>query len=99
MLKASFIFVAPNADPDIHRSVIETEAVYLITVGVSSYDAAVEAVEKLIEEGVVAFELCGGFGHAGTARIAEVVGDRGVVGVVRFDVHPGLDNKSGDKLF
>lgn len=47
-LKAAFIFIAPNADPAIHRSVVETEQVTLISVGVSSYEAAVEAALKLI---------------------------------------------------
>ncbi|SHI91506.1 hypothetical protein SAMN02745751_01318 [Dethiosulfatibacter aminovorans DSM 17477] len=99
MLKAAFIFVAPKADPAVHRSEIETETLHLITVGVESYNEAAKAVEKLLEEGVTAFELCGGFGHVGTAIVTEAVGDRGTVGVVRFDIHPGLDNRSGDELF
>jgi hypothetical protein len=33
------------------------------------------------------------------ARVAEAVGDRAFVGVVRFDRHPGLGYKSGDELF
>jgi hypothetical protein len=98
-LKAAFIFIAPNADPAIHRSAVETEAVTLISVGVSSYETAVDAALKLVAEGVVAFELCGGFGNRGTAMISEAVKGKAAVGVVRFDIHPGLDNKSGDDIF
>lgn len=98
-LKAAFIFIAPNADPAVHRSVVETEQVTLISVGVSSYESAVDAAVKLVEEGVGAFELCGGFGHRGTAMVSEAVKGKAVVGVVRFDVHPGLGNKSGDEIF
>jgi Zn-dependent alcohol dehydrogenase len=98
-LKAAFIFIAPNADPVNHRSVIETEQVTLITVGVQNYDSAVKEAVKLTDEGVVAIELCGGFGHNGTAMVSNAVKEKAVVGVVRFDHHPGLDNKSGDELF
>ena len=98
-LKAAFIFIAPNADPAIHRSVVETEQVTLISVGVSSYETAVDAARSLVEEGVAAFELCGGFGNEGTAMISKAVKGKAAVGVVRFDIHPGLDNKSGDEIF
>jgi hypothetical protein len=98
-LKAAFIFIAPNADPAIHRSAVETEQVTLISVGVSSYESAVAAALELVAEGVGAFELCGGFGHRGTAMVSEAVKGKAVVGVVRFDGHPGLDNKSGDDIF
>ena len=98
-LKAAFIFIAPNADPAIHRSAVETEQVTLIAVGVSSYEAAVAAAGQLVDEGVVAFELCGGFGNRGTAMVSEAVKGKAAVGVVRFDIHPGLENKSGDEIF
>jgi len=98
-LKAAFIFIAPNADPAIHRSAVKTEQVTLISVGVSSYEAAVDTALKLVDEGVAAFELCGGFGNRGTAMISEAVKGKAAVGVVRFDIHPGLENKSGDEIF
>jgi hypothetical protein len=31
--------------------------------------------------------------------VAEAVGDKAAVGVVRFDNHPGLEGKSGDGIF
>jgi hypothetical protein len=98
ILKAAFIFVAPNADPAAHRSWVRTEQVHLLTIAVNSYDQA-EAVAKDIvkSEDIGAIELCGGFGHAGLARIAAAVNVP--VGAVRFDIHPGLNNVSGDTIF
>jgi len=66
---------------------------------VVDYAEAVVISKQLVEEGVQAIELCGGFGHLGTAMIVEAVGDKAVVGVVRFDTHPGLGNQSGDTFY
>ncbi len=98
-LKAAFMFLAPGADAARDRSVVTTAEVELVVVGVADYAAAEEAAKNLVAEGVVAVELCGGFGHVGTARIVEAVAGRAAVGVVRFDVHPGLEGKSGDSIF
>lgn len=98
-LKAAFIFVAPEADAEIHRSVIITPAVELTTVGVKDYAAAVKVAATLVEGGIVAIELCGGFGAEGTALVKKAVGSKAAVGVVRFDNHPGLEGKSGDEIF
>lgn len=98
-LKAAFIFLAPGAEAQKHRSMIVTSEVELVTVGVSDYSSAVVLTLELIAEGITAIELCGGFGHSGTARIVEAANGRAAVGVVRFDCHPGLDGKSGDTIF
>lgn len=97
-LKAAFIFIAPNGDPKQHRSWVRTEQVELLTVAVGDYAQAESLAKELVEkDGIAAIELCGGFGVAGTARVAAAVNVP--VGVVRFDVHPGLGNVSGDSLF
>lgn len=98
-LKAAFIFIAPSGDPQVHRTVVKTPEVELTTVAVKDYAAAEDAAVALLEEGIVAIELCGGFGHAGTARIVQAVKGKAAVGVVRFDVHPGLGGQSGDDIF
>lgn len=99
-LKASFVFIAPQADPARDRQWVKTPAVHLLVVGVSDYNQAVQTCKDMVrQEGIVAIELCGGFGNRGTALIAEAVGDAAAVGVVRFDCHPGLGNQSGDALF
>jgi hypothetical protein len=100
ILKAAFVFVAPEADPAKHRQWIETPAAHLLTVGVKNYAQAVETCKSLVNnEGIKAIELCGGFGNRGTALISEAVGNGIAVGVVRFDGHPGLGNVSGDTIF
>jgi hypothetical protein len=98
-LKAAFIFLAPSANADQHRSVVQTPEVELTVVGVANYAQAEAAAKRLVGDGVAAIELCGGFGLAGAARINQAVGGQAVVGVVRFDAHPGLAGKSGDLLF
>lgn len=98
-LKAAFIFVAPQADPSAHRAQVVTPAVELTVVGVPDYAQAEGVARSLVEEGIVAIELCGGFGHEGVARVARAVQGKAAVGAVRFDCHPGLDGKSGDVVF
>ncbi|RBP68881.1 hypothetical protein DES36_10219 [Alkalibaculum bacchi] len=98
-LKAAFIFIAPNADDVQHRSHIHTDEITLITVGVDSYASGIKAAKELVKQGVKIIELCGGFGHEGVTKISESIKGEAVVGVVRFDNHPGLDFKSGDEFF
>ncbi len=98
-LKAAFIFVAPEADAEKHQSVIATPVVELTVVGVKNYAVAVDVAKKLVDNGIVAIELCGGFGVEGTAAVKRAVGSKAAVGVVRFDNHPGLEFKSGDDIF
>ena len=99
VLKAAFLFVASGADPAIHRSTVMTPEVELTTVGVGSYSQAEQTARELVNEGISAIELCGGFGIEGTARVKKSVGEKAVVGVVRFDIHPGLGNISGDQSY
>ncbi len=99
VLKAAFMFVAPDADPITHRSVVSTSEVILTVVGVADYLMACETAKNLVAEGIEAIELCGGFGIEGTAAVKQAVAGKAVVGVVRFDTHPGLGSKSGDELF
>lgn len=99
VLQAAFIFLAPEANPAAHRSLVRTPKVELTVVGVADYAAADRVARSLAEQGVSAIELCGGFGAAGTARVTAAVAGKAAVGVVRFDGHPGLGGRSGDSLF
>ncbi len=98
-LKAAFIFLAPEVDPQKDRQTVVTPQVELTAVAAGNYKEAEAVAVKLVDEGIEAIELCGGFGNKGTARIAEAVAGKAAVGVVRFDIHPGLGGKSGDELF
>jgi hypothetical protein len=99
MLKAAFIFLSPSASPDRHFCTVDTEEVSLLVVGVPNYDAACRTAAELLEKGISAIELCGGFGIEGTAMVKKAVGGKIPVGAVRFDIHPGLGNASGDSVF
>jgi hypothetical protein len=98
-LKAAFIFIAPEANPAQHQAQVKTQAVEVTTLAVASYAEAERAAKELVAAGIVAIELCGGFGIEGVARVKRAVSDQAAVGAVRFDCHPGLDFKSGDALF
>lgn len=98
-VNAAFLFIAPEADPDVHRSVIDSPVVRLTVVGVKNLTEAEAVAKKLAESGVTALELCAGFGNEGTARISRAVRGKAVVGAVRFDLHPGFDHRSGDAIF
>lgn len=99
MLEAAFIFIAPGADPARDRGVVETPSVRLTSIGVSSYEQGAAAAREMADAGCGAIELCGGFGVRGTYLVSEAVAGKARIGVVRFDGHPGLENKSGDELF
>ena len=98
-LKAAFIFLAPEVDPQKDRQTVVTPQVELTAVAAANYEEAAKVAVDLVAQGVAAIELCGGFGNRGTARVAEAVAGKAAVGVVRFDGHPGLGGKSGDEIF
>ena len=98
-MKAAFIFVAPQTDPAVHQARIDTPVLQLEVAGAANYQEAVAVALRLVEQGVSVIELCAGFGVEGAAKIKNAVQGRAVVGVVRFDGHPGFENKSGDELF
>ena len=99
MLNAAFIFIAPEANPATDRSTVKTPEVVLTTIGVSTFEEGAQAAAEMVDQGCTAIELCGGFGIHGTWIVEQAVHGRARVGSVRFDIHPGLDNKSGDEVF
>jgi len=66
---------------------------------VKDIEQAEEEAKKLVAKGTKVIELCGGFGHQGTARIVKAVNGKAKIGVVRFDCHPALNGKSGDDIY
>lgn len=97
--KAAFMYIAPQNDKTIHRAFIDSPVINLTVVGVKTYDEAEAMAKELVAEGITAIELCAGFGNEGVARITKAVGDKALVGAVRFDRHPALNYQSGDKVF
>jgi len=83
---AAFIAHTPDAEPEKHRSVIETSKYKLFTVLVKGQAQAVEECKKLVnKEGVRSILLCPGFTHRATAEIAEAVGENVAVAIARGD--------------
>ncbi|MCK4362380.1 MAG: hypothetical protein KAW13_03770 [Dehalococcoidia bacterium] len=97
-MKIAFMAIVPGADPDKHRSTLSTEFVDLVTQLVANMDQAIDKAKQLAEEGCGVIELCGGFGHSMTGRIADAVRGKAAVGSVRFDIHAAL-GKSSDEVF
>jgi len=84
--KAVFLAHAPDAEPQRHRSVVETSKYQLFTVVVKNQVQAVEECKKLVkEEGIHSVLLCPGFTHRNVAEIAEAVGGSVSVAVARGD--------------
>ena len=99
-VRIAFMYIADNAIPEKHRIIAPSpEHLEMTIIGVKDFEQAKETALKLVEEGIKTIELCGGFGYKATAKIKDAVGDSAEVGVVRFDKHPGLNNKSGDEVF
>jgi hypothetical protein len=99
-VRIAFMYVANNADPDKHRIIAPSpEQLEMTIIAVKDFEQAKEIALKLVEEGIKVIELCGGFGYKATAKIKNAVGDTAEIGAVRFDKHPGLNNKSGDEVF
>ncbi len=83
---AAFIAHAPDADPEVHRSVIDTGKYRLISVAVKDQEQALAVSRELVDkEGIHSVLLCPGFTHADVAAIAEAVGENVGVTVARGD--------------
>jgi hypothetical protein len=98
MAGIAFIVLSSGAEPAQHRMVLETQAFDLTVVAVPDYSSAADVARELYKEGIETIELCGGFGHIGTAEVVSSV-PQAHIGVVRFDGHPGLHGESGDAHF
>ena len=93
--KVCFMFINKGITEGVRRQMMEYENGQMITMGVASYDLACSEAKKLVEEGVFAIELCGGFGNIGVAKVTQAVESKIPIGVIRFDLHPGY-GESGD---
>src|SRR5665647_1098458 len=93
--KVCFLFINGTIT-ETKRMVMDLGQGEMIVVGVGSYEMACSEAKKLVEEGVLMIELCGGFGTIGHAKVTEAVEYKTQVEVGRVDNHPGYDHLSGD---
>ena len=81
-----FLAHAPDADPEKHRCVIETDKYKLHSLVVRNQSQAVEQCKRLVEEeSIHSIILCPGFNHRNVAEIVEAVGRNVVVSIARGD--------------
>ena len=97
-VQAAFIFLIGDADEKT-RGVVETSSISLDVIGCRDYEEAIIIAKECTAKGVTAIELCAGFGNEGIARIQQAVSLDVAVGAVKFDYHPALGYKSGDRFF
>jgi hypothetical protein len=97
-MKAAFLVIVPDADPEKHRTVLSTDFVDLIVQMVANMDQALEHAVRLADEGCSVIEMCAGFGNSMTGKIADAVRGKAMVGSVRFDIHAAL-GMSSDEVF
>ena len=97
-VKMAFIALVPDADPEKHHCTLETGLVEMIVQIVPNMDKAIEMAKQLADQGCSVIELCGGFGHSMTGKIADAVRGKAAVGSVRFDLHAAF-GKSSDEIF
>ena len=86
VFKVVFLAHAPDADPEKHRSVIDTGKYKLYSVVVKNQTQAVKECRELVEEeGIHSILLCPGFTHRNIAEIVEAVRNKAGVFVARGD--------------
>jgi hypothetical protein len=84
--KTLFLAHTPDADPEKHKSVIETSKYKLFTTLVRNQDQAVEVCRRCVkDEGIHSILLCPGFTHKDIAEISEAVGKNVGISVARGD--------------
>jgi stage V sporulation protein SpoVS len=84
--KALLMAHAPDADPETHRSAIDTGMYQLYTVVVKNQAEAIAVCREFVEEkGIDSVLLCPGFTHRDVAGIAQAVGENVGVSVARGD--------------
>jgi hypothetical protein len=84
--KAALIAHAPDADPEKHRTVIDTGKYKLyVTVVKDQAQALVEAKRLVADEGVSSILLCPGFTNTDIAALDVAVGEGCGISVARGD--------------
>jgi hypothetical protein len=83
---ALFIATAPDADPEVHRAVIDTGVYKLFTVVARDHEQALDLCRTMVPaEGVHSILLCPGHSHRDVGEIADAVGPGVSVSVARGD--------------
>jgi hypothetical protein len=84
--KYGYIFFSPDADPKMHRIIMESGGLTTIIVAVPDPSMAPQVAAEMVAGGVELIELCGIFGPIWTAKVIEATGNRVPVGAVAYGV-------------
>ena len=85
IFKIGIVVMAPDADPEVHRSTLKTHTMEYTTIIVQggNIDKAVDVCKELVQkDGVQSLFLCPGFNYEALGRIKRAVGDKVSVNTV-----------------
>jgi hypothetical protein len=84
--KVLFLAHTPDADPEKHKSLIQTSKYKLFVTLVRNQDEAVRVCRRFVkEEGIHSILLCPGFTHREIAELSEAAGKDVGISVARGD--------------
>jgi hypothetical protein len=89
VFKAASVVMAPDGDPEKHRTPIKTSKLELTVVvcELFNYDQAVSVCKDLVQnEGVQSLTLCPGFTHEGITKVVNALGEGVAINMSRGDV-------------
>jgi len=91
-IKALYMFRDETANPDKHRTIVETPSVILTVVGFNDFKEGIKVAKQMVQNGVQLIELCGACGYEGAKIISEAVGNKVPVGMIvhQFDNAPKI---------
>lgn len=84
--KWAFIYKSEGCDPNVHQSVIESPKHITFIYGVKSIEEGCILAKKIVDDGCMLIELCGGFGVEGTKQVITAI--KGLVPVGYIDYFP-----------
>lgn len=87
--KYAFMLMGGEYDPNIHRTVFDSDNIATIIQGVGNFSEAKDMALTLQREGVGALELCGAFTQEMAAELAKLTG--GTMAIAYMTHDPALD--------
>lgn len=88
IVKSAFLIMAPDGDPDRHRTSVKTSMteITVVVFEMMNFDQAADVCRDLVQnEGVQVIFLCPGFTHEAVAKIADAAGEKVAIYVSRGD--------------
>lgn len=82
----AYIFLGPELNPKEHRSVIKTDKLTFMSIGIDFHhkEQVIDAAKEAVANGAQMIELCGGFGPLWVAKVTEALDGQVPVGSVAY---------------